>query len=124
MAAAVRQTRLSARLAAAVSRRRQRRQHFHDAGRREDGDRLGAFAQLGVQLELAAMHGEQALHDRQAEAGALFGALDGDRALAEGRQHDRDFVLRDARAVVLDRDILAAARRPADAHDEPRRRSA
>ena len=83
---------------------------------REDGDGLGALAQLRAQLELAVMHGEQPLDDRQPEAGALFGALDGDRALAEGRQHDRDFVGRDAGAVVLDRNVLAAAGGPADAH--------
>ena len=62
------------------------------------------------------MHGEQALHDRQAEAGSLLGALDGDRALAEGRQHDRDLVGRNAGPVVAHRQILAAARRPAGAH--------
>ena len=51
----------------------------------------------------------------QAETRALLGALDGDRALAEGRQHDFQLVLGDARPIVLDRDVLAAAGRPADA---------
>ena len=61
------------------------------------GDRLGALAQLRFQLEGAVMHAHQRLHDRQAEAGALLGALDGDRALAEGREHDRDFLRRECR---------------------------
>ena len=109
---------------AASGRRRQRRQHFHDACRREAGDRLGALAQLGVQLEAALVQRQQALHDRQAEAGALFGALDRDRALAEGRQRNRNLVLRYARPAVLDRDILAAAGGPADLARRPRCRSA
>src|SRR5690606_14593008 len=57
----------------------------------------------------------EALDDRQAEAGSLLGALDGDRSLPEGGERDRDFLRRDAGAVVLDRDVLPAAGRPADA---------
>ena len=91
-----------------------RRQRFHDPRLREGGDRLGALAELRFQLEGAVVHAHQRLHDRQAEAGALFGALDGDRALAEGREHDRDFLRRNARAVVADREELAAAGGPAD----------
>ncbi len=65
---------------------------FHDAGMREDGDGLGTLAQLRMQLELAAVDLDQSLDDRQTQAGALFRALDGDRALSECSQHDRNFV--------------------------------
>ena len=60
------------------------------------------------------MLGKDRLDDRQAETGTLFGALDGNRALAEGRQDDGDLFFRNAGAVVLDRDVLTAAGRPAD----------
>src|SRR5690606_40046139 len=62
------------------------------------------------------MHGYQALNDRQAEARALFGALDGNGALAEGREHDGDLVGRNAGSIVLDGDVLPATCGPAHAH--------
>ena len=43
------------------------------------------------------MHLDQALDDRQAEAGAFFRILLRERAAAERRQHDRDFVLAECR---------------------------
>lgn len=47
-----------------------------------------------MQLEFSAMHGDQPLDNGQAETGTLFGALDRDRALTEGREDDGDFVFR------------------------------
>src|SRR5207248_1075524 len=61
----------------------------------------------------AAMHVDQAFRDRQAEAGALLGGFDRIGALAERGQHDRDFVLRDPRAGILDAEILSAGCGPA-----------
>ena len=60
------------------------------------------------------MHVDQALGDRQAEPCALFGRLDRIGALAERSQHDRDFILGDAGAGVLDAEILPARGGPAD----------
>ena len=60
------------------------------------------------------MHREQALYDRQTEAGSLFGRLDGDRPLTEGRKDDGDFVRRNARAIVAHRNVLTAACGPPD----------
>ena len=61
-----------------------------------------------MKLELAAMECHQALDDRQAQARTLFGALDGDGTLAEGRQHHFEFVLRNAGPVVIHIDRQAA----------------
>ena len=91
-----------------------RRQRRHHALGREGDDDFGADAQLRFERERAAMQVDQVLGDRQAEAGALFGGFDRVRALAERGQHDRDFLLGDAGAGVLDAHVLAARGGPAD----------
>ena len=64
-------------------------------------DHLGALAKLRFQLERAVMHASSAPatigRPRPAPCSAL---LMRERALAEGREHDRDFLGRDARSVV------------------------
>jgi len=70
------------------------RQALEHALGRQDGYDLGALAQLRFQQELPIMLGKDRLDDRQAEAGTLFGALDGDRALAKGRQDDGNLFFR------------------------------
>ena len=71
-----------------------RGERVHDAARREGGDHLRALAQLGVQLEVAAMHVRSGPctigRPRPVPCSAR---LDGERALAEGGQHDRDLLL-------------------------------
>ncbi|MNT91852.1 hypothetical protein D3C72_2330190 [compost metagenome] len=64
------------------------------------------------------MLGENGLNDGQAKTGSLFGALDRDRALTEGRQHHGNFIFGYAGAIIPDRHILAAARRPAGFHKD------
>src|SRR5262249_56275077 len=81
---------------------------------RERHDHFGAFAQLGTQREGSAMQIDEALADRQAEAGALFGGFDRIRSLAERSEHDRDLLLRNAGPVVLDAHVLAARGGPSD----------
>ncbi len=61
-----------------------RRQCVHDARGREGDDHLGALARLRLQLEAAAVEVDEALDDRQPEARALLGGLDGERAAPEG----------------------------------------
>ncbi len=61
---------------------------------------------------------DQALHDGQAEARTLIGILDGLRAAPEGGQHGLDLLLRNARAIVPHREILATILRPANLDDD------
>ncbi len=50
-------------------------QALQHALRRQNGDALGALAQLRFEDELAIMLGQDSLHDGEAEACSLFGAL-------------------------------------------------
>src|SRR5579863_3255874 len=59
------------------------------------------------------MHVDQAFCDRKAKTGALFCRLDRIGTLTERSKHDRDFVLGDAGAGVLDAEILPARSGPA-----------
>src|SRR5262249_28213460 len=82
---------------------------------REEGDHLGALAQLRLELEAAAMQLHEVLDDRQTKAGSALGGLVRERALAES-QHDFWYlVLRNARAVVAHAEEMAAVTAAADA---------
>src|SRR5262249_51514434 len=52
--------------------------------------------------------------DGQAEPGTLLGTLDGERALSERGEHDRDLLRRNTGTVVADGEVLATARCPSD----------
>ena len=58
----------------------------HDAAFREHDKGLGAPAQLGPKLELAAMQLDEVLDDRQTESRAALRRLVGEGPLAEGLQ--------------------------------------
>ena len=86
----------------------QRRHGAQHAAFRQYDNGFGAFAQLGIELEGAAMQLDEVLHDGQAEPGAAFGGLVGQRALAEGLHDARDLLLGNARARIAHAQLLAA----------------
>ena len=75
---------------------------------REGDEDLGALAHVAHDADVAAMQVHQALHDGQAEACPVHGALGGERAAREGLEHRLDFMGRNAGAIVLDRQDHAA----------------
>src|SRR5256885_13898505 len=75
--------------------------------RQRDGDG-GALVDLALHIHLAAMHGDEAFYDRQAEAGAFVAALIGLAGLEEGIADPLEIVGGDAQAGV------------GDAQDQPR----
>src|SRR6266851_5482265 len=91
-----------------------RRQRRHDALGRERDDHFRSLAELRAQCEAAAMQVDQPLDDGEPEARALLGAFDRVGSLAERRQHDGDFFLRNAGPRVAHADVLAARGGPAD----------
>jgi hypothetical protein len=81
---------------------------------REDHNDFGAFAKLGFQGEGSAMEFDEALHDRQTEAGAFLGVFLRERATTERGHDNGDLVFRNSGTAVAHSHILAAARGPAD----------
>ena len=60
------------------------------------------------------MEFDEALHDRQAEAGAFLGVFVRERATAERGHDNSDLVFRNSRTAVAHSHILTTARGPAD----------
>src|SRR5579875_3012639 len=70
---------------------------------RQSHDHARAFAEPALDPHVAAMQAEQALHDGQAETGAVVAAIIGGARLEERLAEPRQIVLRNPHAVVLDR---------------------
>ncbi len=85
---------------ALLAQRLQRRESVQHALARQRHRHLRAFAQLRFEIERAAVQVNEVLHDRQPEAGAAFRRLVRERALSEGLQDARNFVLRNTGARV------------------------
>ena len=79
----------------------------------EAHDDAGALGRLALDLERAAVQLDNALHDRQAEAGAFVFAGELAVDLAERRQRDVHVLLVDADAGVADDELDAVVPRPA-----------
>src|SRR5262249_52024217 len=69
---------------------------------------------LGFQGEGSPMELDEALHDRQTEAGAFLGVFLGERATAERGHDNRDLLFRNSGSAVAHSHILTTARGPAD----------
>ena len=87
------------------------------AGQRDRDFR--AFAQFRFQLERAAVQGDQVLDNRQAQPRAALGRFMRQRSLTEGLQNAWDFILRNARAGIANRQHLAAVVSVRDRNGDP-----
>src|SRR5688572_12093304 len=104
---------------ALLAERLERRQCLHDALTGKRNKHFRAFAEFRAQLENALVQLDEALHDRQTEAGAAFGILVCEGALTEGLHDARDFLAWDAGTCIADAERLSACIVAVDAERDP-----